>query len=222
MHSSETCNLNLCVMKTSLMSAMLALAVLFGGVMAAGAQTRAQKKEAKKWRKELKKADWEMLAGTTTLEYATLRYRVYIDEDPENRIEMVGMAEGQNPKIGRENAIMNGITSYAGRARAQVVGKMKGIIASDATAAEQEEIDKFGAAYEMGVNTKIAGLVKQHFALVRELDNGKKEFMVYMSIDEKEAKKAREEAAAEARKQASLGTLSQQVDEFIGEPVDPD
>ncbi len=209
-------------MKKSLMSAILALAVLFGGVVAAGAQTRAQKKEAKKWRKELQKADWEMLAGTTTLEYATLRYRVYIDEDPENRIELVGIAEGQNSKIGRENAIMNGITSYAGRARAQVVGKMKGVIASDATTGELEEIDKFGAAYEMGVNTRMSGLVKQHFALVREVDGGKKEFMVYMSIDEKDARKAREEAAAEARRQASLGNLSQQVEEFIGEPVEPE
>lgn len=203
------------------MYVLLAVAVLFGGVSMAGAQTRSQKREAKKWKKELQKADWELLASTTTLKYATLRYRTYLDEDPENHIELVGIAEGQNPKIGRENAVMNGISGYALRAKAQVVGKLKSVMSSNASTAGQEEIDKFGAAYEIGVNTRIAGLVKQHFALTRTLDDGTREFMVYMSIDEEEARKARAEAAAEARRQASLGDLSQQVDEFIGEPVQP-
>ena len=120
-----------------------------------------------------------------------------------------------------ENAIVNGITSYAGRAKAQVVGKMKTIISADSsTGASEEEIDKFGAAYESGVNAKIGALVKQHFVLVRDLGNGTKEFNVFMSIDESAAKKAREEAAQEAKKQAALGNLSQQVEEFIGEPVE--
>lgn len=63
---------------------------------------------------------------------------------------------------------MNGITSYASRAKAQVVGKMKGLMSSEASSTPEEEIDKFGAAYESGVNTKIAGLVKQHLVLVKE------------------------------------------------------
>jgi len=61
--------------------------------------------------------------------------------------------------------------------------------------------------------------VKQHFVLVRDKD-GKKEFNVFMSIDEKLAKKAREEAAREARKKAALKDLSEQVEDFIGEPVE--
>jgi hypothetical protein len=130
------------------------------------------------------------------------------------------IAIGKNVKIGRENAIMNGITSYASRAKAQVVGKMKGLMSSEASSTPEEEIDKFGAAYESGVNTKIAGLVKQHLVLVKENKDGSKEFNVYMSIDEAKAKKAREEAALAAKKQAALGVLSQQVEEFIGEPVE--
>lgn len=148
------------------------------------------------------------------------KYRTYLEEDPENRIELVGIAIGKNVKIGRENAIMNGITSYASRAKAQVVGKMKGLMSSEASSTPEEEIDKFGAAYESGVNTKIAGLVKQHLVLVKENKDGSKEFNVYMSIDEAKAKKAREEAALAAKKQAALGVLSQQVEEFIGEPVE--
>ena len=177
-------------------------------------------KDVKKRVKELKKEGWKLQASATTLDYAMLKYRMYLEEDEENRIPLTGIAEGKNLKIGRENAIMNGITSYAGRAKAQVVGKMKSLMSSDAAAASEEEIDKFGAAYEAGVNTKISGLVKQHFVLIRDMDNGKKEFNVFMSIDETQAKKAREEAALEAKKKTALGDLSEQVKDFIGEPVE--
>jgi hypothetical protein len=40
-----------------------------------------------------------------------------------NDLVLTGIAVGKNPKIGRENAMMNGITSYASRAKAQVVGR---------------------------------------------------------------------------------------------------
>lgn len=199
---------------------MLVLAVLFGGVASVSAQSKALEKDVKKRVKELKKEGWKLQASATTLDYAMLKYRMYLEEDEENRIPLTGIAEGKNLKIGRENAIMNGITSYAGRAKAQVVGKMKSLMSSDAAAASEEEIDKFGAAYEAGVNTKISGLVKQHFVLIRDMDNGKKEFNVFMSIDETQAKKAREEAALEAKKKTALGDLSEQVKDFIGEPVE--
>lgn len=199
---------------------MLVLAVLFGGVASVSAQSKALEKDVKKRVKELKKEGWKLQASATTLDYAMLKYRMYLEEDEENRIPLTGIAEGKNLKIGRENAIMNGITSYAGRAKAQVVGKMKSLMSSDAAAVSEEEIDKFGAAYEAGVNTKISGLVKQHFVLIRDMDNGKKEFNVFMSIDETQAKKAREEAALEAKKKTALGDLSEQVKDFIGEPVE--
>ena len=207
-------------MKRRFMYLMLVLAVLFGGVASVSAQSKALEKDVKKRVKELKKEGWKLQASTTTLDYAMLKYRTYLEEDEENRIPLTGIAEGKNLKIGRENAIMNGITSYAGRAKAQVVGKMKSLMSSDAAAASEEEIDKFGAAYEAGVNTKISGLVKQHFVLIRDMDNGKKEFNVFMSIDESQAKKAREEAALEAKKKTALGDLSEQVKDFIGEPVE--
>ena len=193
-------------MKKSFMYFMLIFAVLFGGVATAGAQSKALKKDVKKRVKELNKEGWKPLASSSTLEYAFTKYRTYLEEDPENRIELVGIAIGKNVKIGRENAIMNGITSYASRAKAQVIGKMKSLMSSSASDTSEEEIDKFGAAYES--------------VLVKETGDGNKEFNVYMSIDEAKAKKAREDAAREARKKAALGELSQQVEEFIGEPVE--
>lgn len=185
-------------------------------------QEKALQKDVKKRVKELKKAGWEPLASTQTLDYALLKYRTYIESDEDNRIPITGIALGRNNKIGRENAIHSGITSYAGRAKAQVVGKMKSVTSSDANNNSQEEIDRFGAAYESGVNARIGGLVKEHFVLVRTAKDGSKEYNVFMSIDETAARKAREEAARKAQEQASLGDLSSMVEDFIGEPVAPE
>lgn len=206
-------------MKKSFMYLMLVFAVLFGAVASVSAQSKALEKDVKKRVKELKKEGWKMQASTSTLDYALLKYRMYMEEDEENRIALTGIATAKNVKIGRESAIMNAITSYAGRAKAQVVGKMKSIASSDASLTG-EEIDKFGSAYESAVNAKIGGLVKQHFVLVKDNGDGTKEFNVFLSLDESAAKKAREEAAQEAKRQAALSNLSEQVEEFIGEPVE--
>ena len=105
-------------MKRSFAFFALVCAILFGCVATAGAQSKALKKDVKKRVKELKKEGWKPLASSSTLEYAFSKYRTYLEEDSENRIELVGIAIGKNVKIGRENAIMNGITSYASRAKA--------------------------------------------------------------------------------------------------------
>lgn len=183
-------------------------------------QEKALQKDVKNRVKQLKKEGWAPLASTQTLEYALLKYRTYIESDEDNRIPITGIAIGRNNKIGRENAIHSGVSSYAGRAKAQVVGKMKSVISSDANNTSQEEIDRFGAAYESGVNARIGGLIKEHFALVRTNPDGTKEYNVFMSIDETAARKAREEASRAAKDQASLGDLTNMVEEFIGEPVD--
>lgn len=207
-------------MKKSIAFFALICAILFGCAATAGAQSKALKKDVKKRVKELTKEGWKPLASSSTLEYAFTNYRTYLEEDPENRIELVGIAVGKNVKIGRENAIMNGITSYASKAKAQVIGKMKSLMSSEGTSVSDDEMDKFGAAYEVGVNTKISGLVKQHLVLVKESKDGAKEFNVFMSIDEVKAKKAREAALIEASKAAKMKLLSEQVEEFIGEPVE--
>lgn len=183
-------------------------------------QEKALQKDVKNRVKQLKKEGWAPLASTQTLEYALLKYRTYIESDEDNRIPITGIAIGRNNKIGRENAIHSGVSSYAGRAKAQVIGKMKSVISSDANNTSQEEIDRFGAAYESGVNARIGGLIKEHFALVRTNPDGTKEYNVFMSIDETAARKAREEASRAAKEQANLGDLSNMVEEFIGEPVD--
>lgn len=208
-------------MKQRIFNVLLAIALVFCGTSVAFAQSKALAKDVKKTCKEWKKAGWSLYATASTMEYALTKYRTYVEADPDNHLVITGLAVGKNPKIGRDNAMMNGITSYASRAKAQVVGKMKSIMSADASEQSGMEIDKFGAAYESGVNTKISGLVKVHFMLVRE-KGGVKEFQVYMTLDETAAKKAREDAAREAKKKAALDDLSEQVEEFIGEPVPAD
>ncbi len=198
----------------------LAVAVLFGSVTVANAQSKELKKDSKKMVKQLKKDGWELMGATSTLDYAVLKYRTYMEEDEENRIAITGFAAGKNDRAAVKNAVNDGITTYATRASANVVGSLKSIVSTDASNLEAvQEIDKFGAAYKSSVNTKIQGLVKQHFVLKRKNSQGNWEITVYMSIDEAAAKKAREEAAIEAKRQAQLEGLSEQVDEFISEPV---
>lgn len=208
-------------MKKNLLNLLLIVAVLFSGTATVFAQSKALRKDIKKTAKEMKKDGWKVLATGTTLEYALSKYRTYVEEDETNHVVITGIATGVNPKIGRDNAVMNGLTSYASRAKAQVVGKLKSVMSSEeAGGASPEEIDKFGAAYEIAVNTKISALVRQHFVVYREV-NGKKEFQVYMTVDESLAKKAREDAAREAKQKAALNDLSDKVDGFIGTPVAP-
>lgn len=205
-------------MKQRIFDLLLIIAVLFGATSAANAQSKELEKNVKKTVKEWKKDGWSMLASSTTMEYALLKYRTYIEADEDNHVEITGVAVSSNPKIGRESAVMNGITNYASRAKAQVIGKMKSVMSSDESTMSEDEIDKFGAAYEVGVNSKLSGMVKVHFVTVRE-KNGKKEFTAYMSLDETIARKAREAAAREAKKKAALENLSQEVEDFIGQPV---
>lgn len=184
-------------------------------------QSKEIEKDVKNRAKELKKAGWEPLASLSTMETSMNKYLKYLAEDPDNRIPLTGIAIGKSNKIGRENAVHTGITNYASRAAQQVVGKLKSVMSAENGTGVSEEIDKFGAAYEAGVNSRLNSLVKEHFVLVRTTKDGNKEFNAFMSIDETAARKAREEAARAAAEKSNLNNLSQMVDEFIGEPVEP-
>ena len=85
-------------MKRSFAFFALVCAILFGCTATAGAQSKALKKDVKKRVKELTKEGWKPLASSSTLEYAFSKYRTYLEEDPENRIELVGIAIGKNVK----------------------------------------------------------------------------------------------------------------------------
>lgn len=105
-------------MKQRIFNVLLAIALVFCGTSVAFAQSKALAKDVKKTCKEWKKAGWSLYATASTMEYALTKYRTYVEADPDNHLVLTGLAVGKNPKIGRDNAMMNGITSYASRAKA--------------------------------------------------------------------------------------------------------
>ena len=115
-------------MKQRIINLLLLAAMILCGSTMVSAQSKALVKDIKKTTKEWKKAGWTMLASASTMDYALTKYRTYIEGDEENRISLIGIAIGSNPKIGRDNATMSAVSNYAMRAKAQVVGKAKSII----------------------------------------------------------------------------------------------
>lgn len=182
-------------------------------------EQKAIEKDSKNRAKELKKEGWRPLASTSTLEFQLVKYRTYLAQDEDNRISIVGISLGSNNKLGRDNAMSAGIANYAVRAKAQVIGKLKSVMSSDFNNVTKDEIDRFGAAYEAAVNVRISSLVKEHFVLIRDDKSGVNEYNVFMSLDETEAKQAREQALREARQQTELGDLTKVVEDFISEEV---
>ena len=75
-------------MKQRFLDLLLILAVLFGASAAVNAQSKELEKNVKKTVKEWKKAGWSMLASSTTMEYALLKYRTYIEADEDNHDEI--------------------------------------------------------------------------------------------------------------------------------------
>lgn len=199
---------------------MLLVAVFTLGTSTATAQTKALLKDVKKTVKQKTKQGWEMLNASSTMEYAFTKYRTYMEEDEDNRIALDGIAIGKNPKIGRDNAVNNAITNYAVRVAANVVGKVKSIASSSNDGAGNvDEIDKFGQAFQSSVNTKIGGLVKSHFVLRKQNPDGTYEYNAFLSIDRKAAADAAREAAKTALENFKLQSLSDQVNDFIGDAV---
>ncbi|MDR1004671.1 MAG: hypothetical protein LBL97_06680, partial [Prevotellaceae bacterium] len=85
-------------MKKNMLLWSLLCAILLGFGTSAFAQSKALQKDIKKRVKQLEKEGWELQASTQTLTYAITKFRTYLEEDPENRIEIVGIAEGKNEK----------------------------------------------------------------------------------------------------------------------------
>lgn len=202
----------------------LLLAFTASSAMAADDLSSKEKKSIEKMSKtmskKLEKEGWKPMAATKTLDYMLTQYNTYLAEDEDNRKGITGIAIGKNNKIGRQNAINDAINGYAARAKAQVVGKIKSVVNSDNLGESAQEIDKFGAAYESAVNARISGIIKEHFVLVKTNPNGTKEYNAFLSIDETQARKAREEAARYAEEKAQIDNLSEQVKTFVGEPIE--
>lgn len=183
-------------------------------------QTKALNKEVKAIVKQKKKENWQMVGSSTTLDYALQKHLQYIMEDPDH-VELTGTAVAKNPKIGRANAIQSALAEYAARAQAQIVGNAQSEASGNTTDDMLVESDIFTQHYATAVNQKINGIVSVSFVLCKEQKDGNGSvYEAFLTYDEKQAKRARAEAAAEAMKQSGRDTLSKQLQEAIEKPVE--
>ena len=100
-----------------------------------------------------------------------------------------------------------------------VTGKLKTIVSSDATSGvDVQEIDKFGAAFESKVKQKLNGLVKTTFT-IRKKDANNYRYEVYMWIDRTAAAREAAVIAKETMDAYKMQSLSDQVEDFIGDAL---
>lgn len=84
-------------MKRSFAFFALVCAILFGCAATAGAQSKALKRMSRKG----ERVDQRGMEAIGKFFYAGVcfsKYRTYLEEDPENRIELIGIAIGKNVK----------------------------------------------------------------------------------------------------------------------------
>ena len=176
-------------MKRSFAFFALVCAILFGCAATADAQSKALKKDVKKRVKELTKEGWKPLAEFF---YAGVCFFQvpHVSGGRSGKPHRAGRYCHRQECKNRQRECHNE-RHYQLCFQSQSTGcrQDERLMSSEASSTPEEEIDKFGAAYESGVNTKIAGLVKQHLVLVKENKDGSKEFNVYMSIDEPKQRK---------------------------------
>ena len=197
---------------------LLAAAMSFGTVSAQSAKEI--KKNSKKVAKQKQKEGWEAVNNTLTLDLLYNKDNTTLLEDEENRIAIIGNAMGtNNVKVGKMNAVNAGITEYTTRVAANVTGKLKTIVSSDATSGvDVQEIDKFGAAFESKVKQKLNGLVKTTFT-IRKKDANNYRYEVYMWIDRTAAAREAAIIAKETMDAYKMQSLSDQVEDFIGDAL---
>ena len=197
---------------------LLAAAMSFGTVSAQSAKEI--KKNSKKVAKQKQKEGWEAVNNTLTLDLLYNKYNTTLLEDEENRIAIIGNAMGtSNVKVGKMNAVNAGITEYTTRVAANVTGKLKTIVSSDATSGvDVQEIDKFCAAFESKVKQKLNGLVKTTFT-IRKKDANNYRYEVYMWIDRTAAAREAAIIAKETMDAYKMQSLSDQVEDFIGDAL---
>ena len=199
---------------------VLLLAAVMGFGTLSAQSAKENKKNSKKVAKQKQKEGWEAVNNTLTLDLLYNKYNTTLLEDEENRIAIIGNAMGtNNVKVGKMNAVNAGITEYTTRVAANVTGKLKTIVSSDATSGvDVQEIDKFGAAFESKVKQKLNGLVKTTFT-IRKKDANNYRYEVYMWIDRTAAAREAAIIAKETMDAYKMQSLSDQVEDFIGDAL---
>jgi hypothetical protein len=165
---------------------------------------------------ELKQEGWKLSGSSTTFEVALLEHTIKL-EDSKN-VQWLGMVSNcKSINVCRQVAINNAITSYASMARSIAKGRIDQELRANANVA-QEEIDLVVGGYERLVLKEVEGLFTESFALVKDNQNGTKEYQMYFTINEDKATSARKRAMEQSLKETKISLEeARQISDFVNE-----
>lgn len=198
---------------------MFLMAAFMLSVVPATAQelTKDQKKSLKSKVKEFKKEGWKIFGSTNTIDYALQKHYAKMNAS-EDAMEIVGVASSFRSKnVGRQMALTNACTYYAGMQDSEIKGKVVSDMQGDSNFSESE-FDKFYAAYKRSVETTIKDELKESFSIIHDKGDGTSEMQTYFVVDKISASKARVRALDRAAKESAAAQIyAKSIEKFLNE-----
>lgn len=184
---------------------------------------KAQQKQAKKKLKEYEKDGWKIV-GSNTMEVALLRHYSKQIELGDDFVEFHGVSTATKSKnVGEQMALNNAITKYANKAMSTVKGRVANDMYADGATEGEGEFEKFYAAYERLIETRVKNVLIPSYTIMRKNENGLYEVEAYYIVDESKAHNARQAALENAIKESELaGKYADKVREYVGDKVSED
>lgn len=198
---------------------MFLMAAFMLSVVPATAQelSKAQKKSLKQKVKEYKKEGWKIFGSTNSVEYALQKHYEKMNAG-EDAIEIVGVASSFKSKnVGRQMALTNACTYYAGLGESEIKGKIVNDMQGDGEFSEAE-FDKFYAAYKRSVQATIKDELRESFSIIHDKGDGTSEMQTYFVVDKNAASKSRMRALHQAAKESVAAQLyAKGIEKYLGE-----
>lgn len=179
---------------------------------------KARQKEYKTKMKEYKNENWKLFGSSRSLDVALLTHYDKLNALGEDGVEVLGVASRFKSKnVGHQMAINNACITYAQQAGSHVKGRIVSDLKGDGVE-DNQEFDRFYAAYERLVEQEIKGEMKESYSIIRDNGDGTFEMQTYFIVSESAASKARIRAMENAaRESAAAQKYAQQVADFVRE-----
>lgn len=176
------------------------------------------RKECKQKTKQLKKAGWEILGSSRTLEGALNNHYDQLIQQGDDAVEIYGTSTRVKSKnVGIQMATTNACTNYAQMQGSKLRGRITSEIAANADDTNME-FDKFYAAYERTVEKEIRGEMRPSYQLVRSNKDGSYEVEIYYIISESAASRARIRAMEDALAESQAAQkYAEQISKFVND-----
>lgn len=181
---------------------------------------KAQAKEMKEKKKSYEKGGWEIM-GSRTMDVALLKHYSKLNELGEEGLVFDGTAQNTKSKnIAEQMALNNATIKYAQKAGSTVKGRVISDIMAEGTANE-EEFEKFYAAYERLVEQKVKNVLIPSYSVIRKMADGTYEIQSFFIVDETKARVARQAALENAIRESELAQqYASKVSDFINDRVE--